>query len=513
HQKICSEIENDTNVEQKLKRPSPTAELVIIVEYAWQGCRKVCSRCGEGRRGSCVVENPFSRRRKSRTDHTCMIQQAFPVRPFFWVYVFTLNWQNRKDVGHFGTWTLRHLDTSASGHFGTCTLRHLDSSALGHFGIRTLRHLHTSAPGQFATKLRTVRHYDDKMLLCQAVLAAGCRTILGQVPNRPGKGTEPFWARCRTVLDGAEVSRCRSVQDSPADDVGTSDVPAPRRQMVQPNSVRLEARDSSAKHFRTGARARSAHKQYFLGSLSRGTRRGETLPSALRLCQITDGVARVRARHGSSFPLGPSAATVRPECGHLSRGKFTYLKAVRVGLPRRQFRCYICNAVFILQSPRRWQKLSEVVRSYDVILSLDTLPEYQGEWYEVKIKSRHTTTSDTCHPTPQVSEVTVTSRNFRQLRTTSDTCHPTPQVSEVTVTSRNFRQLRTTSDTCHPTPQVSEVTVTSRNFRQLRTTSDTCHPTPQVSEVTVTSDFTPDNPQNHSEMVVTSDNFRQLLPP
>ncbi|KAI8515667.1 hypothetical protein Bbelb_064800 [Branchiostoma belcheri] len=120
---------------------------------------------------------------------------------------------------------------------------------------------------------------------------------------------------------------------------------------------------------------------------------------------------------------------------------------------------------------------------------------------------------NTCHPTPQVSEVTVTSRNFRQLRTTSDTCHPTPQVSEVTVTSRNFRQLRTTSDTCHPTPQVSEVTVTSRNFRQLRTTSDTCHPTPQVSEVTVTSDFTPDNPQNHSEMVVTSDNFRQLLPP
>ncbi|KAI8491758.1 Arachidonate 5-lipoxygenase [Branchiostoma belcheri] len=165
------------------------------------------------------------------------------------------------------------------------------------------------------------------------------------------------------------------------------------------------------------------------------------------------------------------------------------------------------------QSPRRWQKLSEVVRSYDVILSLDTLPEYQGEWYEVKIKSRHTTTSDTCHPTLQVSEVTVTSRNFRQLRTTSDTCHPTPQVSEVTVTSRNFRQLRTTSDTCHPTPQVSEVTVTSRNFRQLRTTSDTCHPTPQVSEVTVTSDFTPDNPQNNSEMVVTSDNFRQLLPP
>ncbi|KAI8480482.1 hypothetical protein Bbelb_417670 [Branchiostoma belcheri] len=165
------------------------------------------------------------------------------------------------------------------------------------------------------------------------------------------------------------------------------------------------------------------------------------------------------------------------------------------------------------QSPRRWQKLSEVVRSYDVILTLDTLPEYQGEWYEVKIKSRHKTTSDTCHPTPQGSEVTVTSRNFRQLRTTSDTCHPTPQVSEVTVTSRNFRQLRTTSDTCHPTPQVSEVTVTSRNFRQLRTTSDTCHPTPQVSEVTVTSDFTPDNPQNHSEMVVTSDNFRQLLPP
>ncbi|KAI8486739.1 hypothetical protein Bbelb_354870 [Branchiostoma belcheri] len=88
------------------------------------------------------------------------------------------------------------------------------------------------------------------------------------------------------------------------------------------------------------------------------------------------------------------------------------------------------------------------------------------------------TTSDTCHPTPQVSEVTVTSRNFiRQLRTTSDTCHPTPQMSEVT----------TTSDTCHPTPQVSEVTVTSRNFRQLRTTSDTCHPTPQISEVTVTS--------------------------
>ncbi|KAI8480130.1 hypothetical protein Bbelb_421140 [Branchiostoma belcheri] len=107
------------------------------------------------------------------------------------------------------------------------------------------------------------------------------------------------------------------------------------------------------------------------------------------------------------------------------------------------------------------REVSEVVRSYDVILTSATLPEYQGEWYEVKIKLRHTTTSDTCHPTPQVSEVTVTSRNFRQLRTTSDTCHPTPQ----------------------------------------------------VSEVTVTSDFTPDNPQNHSEMVVTSDNFRQLLPP
>ncbi|KAI8512439.1 hypothetical protein Bbelb_090780 [Branchiostoma belcheri] len=84
------------------------------------------------------------------------------------------------------------------------------------------------------------------------------------------------------------------------------------------------------------------------------------------------------------------------------------------------------------------------------------------------------TTSDTCHPTPQMSEVTVTSRNFGQLQTPATlphkyTCHPTPQVSEVTVTSRNFRQLRTTSDTCHPTPQMSEVTVTSRNFRQLRT--------------------------------------------
>ncbi|KAI8491559.1 hypothetical protein Bbelb_307590 [Branchiostoma belcheri] len=78
-----------------------------------------------------------------------------------------------------------------------------------------------------------------------------------------------------------------------------------------------------------------------------------------------------------------------------------------------------------------------------------TLPEYQSEWYEVKIKLRHTTTSDTCHPTPQVSEVTVTSRNFRQLRTTSDTCHPTPQVSEVTVTSRNFRQLQTPATLPH----------------------------------------------------------------
>ncbi|KAI8478114.1 hypothetical protein Bbelb_441530 [Branchiostoma belcheri] len=57
----------------------------------------------------------------------------------------------------------------------------------------------------------------------------------------------------------------------------------------------------------------------------------------------------------------------------------------------------------------------------------------------------------------------------------------TPGVSEVTVTSRNFRQLQTTSDTCHPTPQVSEVTVTSRNFRQLRTPSDTCHPTLQIN--------------------------------
>ncbi|KAI8493810.1 hypothetical protein Bbelb_281570 [Branchiostoma belcheri] len=117
----------------------------------------------------------------------------------------------------------------------------------------------------------------------------------------------------------------------------------------------------------------------------------------------------------------------------------------------------------------------------------DTLTEYQGEWYGVKIKLRHSVSEITWYVgpcectkqlwTPGVSEVTVTSRNFRQLRTTSDTCHPTPQVSEVT----------TTSDTCHPTPQVSEVTVRSRNFRQLRTTSDTCHPTPQVSEVTVTS--------------------------
>ncbi|KAI8485714.1 hypothetical protein Bbelb_365480 [Branchiostoma belcheri] len=57
--------------------------------------------------------------------------------------------------------------------------------------------------------------------------------------------------------------------------------------------------------------------------------------------------------------------------------------------------------------------------------------------------------------------------DIRQLRT--------PEVSEVTVTSRNFRQLRTTSDTCHPTPQVSEVTVTSRNFRQLRTPATLPH--------------------------------------
>ncbi|KAI8485717.1 hypothetical protein Bbelb_365510, partial [Branchiostoma belcheri] len=42
---------------------------------------------------------------------------------------------------------------------------------------------------------------------------------LGQVPNRPGQGTEPFWARCRTVLDGAEVSRCRSVQRVDCDSV------------------------------------------------------------------------------------------------------------------------------------------------------------------------------------------------------------------------------------------------------------------------------------------------------
>ncbi|KAI8496832.1 Leucine-rich repeat-containing protein 15 [Branchiostoma belcheri] len=88
---------------------------------------------------------------------------------------------------------------------------------------------------QFGTKLRTVRHYDDGMLLLVAepfydfqedsyyvkkskewrtVLAAGCRTILGQVPNRPGQGTEPFWARCRTVLDGAksvQVPKCPAV--------------------------------------------------------------------------------------------------------------------------------------------------------------------------------------------------------------------------------------------------------------------------------------------------------------
>ncbi|KAI8495141.1 Tetratricopeptide repeat protein 14 [Branchiostoma belcheri] len=87
------------------------------------------------------------------------------------------------------------------------------------FGTCTLRHLHTPASGQFGTMLRTVRHYNDRMLLliaepCRTVLAAWCRTILGQVPNRPGKGTEPFLARCRTVLDGAEVSRCRSVQSN-----------------------------------------------------------------------------------------------------------------------------------------------------------------------------------------------------------------------------------------------------------------------------------------------------------
>ncbi|KAI8513930.1 hypothetical protein Bbelb_082540 [Branchiostoma belcheri] len=174
------------------------------------------------------------------------------------------------------------------------------------------------------------------------------------------------------------------------------------------------------------------------------------------------------------------------------------------------------------------REVSEVVRSYDVILTSATLPEYQGEcrYYRSGRKLTRIVASlwiikDNVVGqlrSPEVSEVTVTSRNFRQLRTTSDTCHPTPQVSEVTVTSRNFGQLQTPATlphkyTCHPTPQVSEVTVTSRNFRQLRTTSDTCHPTPQVSEVTVTSDFTPDNPQNHSEMVVTSDNFRQLLPP
>ncbi|KAI8515068.1 hypothetical protein Bbelb_076590 [Branchiostoma belcheri] len=47
---------------------------------------------------------------------------------------------------------------------------------------------------------------------CRTFLAAGCRTILGQVPNCHGQDTESSWARCRTVLDGAEVSRCRSVQ-------------------------------------------------------------------------------------------------------------------------------------------------------------------------------------------------------------------------------------------------------------------------------------------------------------
>ncbi|KAI8502661.1 hypothetical protein Bbelb_193630 [Branchiostoma belcheri] len=139
-------------------------------------------------------------------------------------------------------------------------------------------------------------------------------------------------------------------------------------------------------------------------------------------------------------------------------------------------------------SPGRCRKLSEVVRSYDVNLTSDTHPEYQGEWHEVKIKLRHTFKTFTWRfdhsryyrsgrkLTRIVASLWIIKDNVvGQLRTTSDTCHPTLQVSEVSVTSRNFRQLRTTSDTCHPTPQVSEVTVTSRNFRQLRTPATLPH--------------------------------------
>ncbi|KAI8507571.1 hypothetical protein Bbelb_149510 [Branchiostoma belcheri] len=68
----------------------------------------------------------------------------------------------KKDVGHFGTWTLRHLDTSASGHFGTWTLRHLD----------------TSAPGHFGTKFRTVRHRSVQVPKC---------------PTSPGLYSIPEW--------------------------------------------------------------------------------------------------------------------------------------------------------------------------------------------------------------------------------------------------------------------------------------------------------------------------------
>ncbi|KAI8494224.1 hypothetical protein Bbelb_279840 [Branchiostoma belcheri] len=130
-------------------------------------------------------------------------------RPYSYDVINTRT-RRAKDIGRFAARVARPR--------GCRTLRHLDTSAPGHFGTWTLRHLYTLAPVHFGTW--TVRHQAQDGSALRRQNAAVPNRPGGWVPNHPGKGTEPFWARCRTVLDGAEVSRCRSVQVPKCPDTG-----------------------------------------------------------------------------------------------------------------------------------------------------------------------------------------------------------------------------------------------------------------------------------------------------